>query len=137
VNAGFVVDCSSTMAWCFPEERTPASLELLRRTASEAVCVPGLWFIETANVLAMAERKGRVSRARLSEFIALLGRFELDVDNEAPSRSFTHLLPLCREHRLTSYDAVYLDLAIRRRLPLATLDADLRKAAKTLGVPVL
>jgi predicted nucleic acid-binding protein len=137
VSTGFVADCSTTMAWCFPDECTPASLELLRRTANEVLCVPALWFIEITNVLALAERKGRISAAKLSEFIALLGRFELDVDNEASSRAFPQLLLLCREHRLTSYDAVYLDLAIRRRLPLATLDADLRKSAKALGIPVL
>ncbi len=137
MSAGFVVDCSSTMAWCFPDECTPASLAILRRTADEVLHVPTLWFIEITNVLALAERKGRISATNLSEFILLLGRLELEVDTEASSRAFTHLLPLCREHRLTSYDAVYLDLAIRRRLPLATLDADLRKSARAIGVPVL
>jgi predicted nucleic acid-binding protein len=59
------------------------------------------------------------------------------VDSEAPQRAFSHLLPLCRTHKLTSYDAIYLELAVRRRLPLATLDVALRKAAKKLGVKLL
>ncbi len=82
----------------------------------------------------MAEGKGRITARQPDAFIADLSNLGIERDNEAPDRAFTHLLALCRTHRLTSYDATYLDLTIRRSLPLATLDEDLRKAAKKLGV---
>ena len=71
------------------------------------------------------------------EFTQQLWRFDFEIDPEPPQRAFSHLLPLCRTHHLTSYDAIYLDLAQRRKLPLATLDEPLRKAAKKLGVKLL
>ena len=85
----------------------------------------------------MAEREGRITPTQSDAFIADLSKLGIERDDEAPDRGFTHLFPLCRTHRLTSYDAIYLDLAIRRSLPLATLDDDLRKTAKKLGVGLL
>jgi predicted nucleic acid-binding protein len=137
MSAAFVVDCSVAMAWLFHDERTPKTAALLRRLASETALVPAWWFIEITNVLALAERKGRIAQAQSDAFIADLGKLGVERDDEAPDRAFSSLLPLCRTHQLTSYDAIYLDLAIRRNLPLATLDDDLRKAAKKLGVRLL
>ena len=85
----------------------------------------------------MAERKGRIPPAQSDAFVADLSKLGIERDDEAPARAFTHLLALCRRHRLTSYDAIYLDLAVRRSLPLATLDDDRRKVAKKLGVGLL
>ena len=99
--------------------------------------MPTWWFIEITNVLAMAERKGRITPTQSEAFIADLSQLGIELDDEAVDRAFTHLLALCRKHRLTSYDAIYLDLAIRRSLPLATPDEDLRKTAKKLGVGLL
>lgn len=99
--------------------------------------MPGWWFIEITNVLAMAERKRRITPAQSDAFIADLDKLGIERDEAAPNRAFTHLLALCRMHKLTSYDAMYLDLAVRRNLPLATLDDDLRKSAKKLGLSVL
>jgi|ERR1700722_10410063 len=135
--AGFIVDCSIALAWCFPDEETPATKILLDRMNDEAAVVPALWFIEITNVLALSEKKGRIDRAKVAEFIALIEEFELDVDHEASRLAFSHLLPLCRAHQLTSYDAAYLELALRRHLPLSTLDKQLTNAAKKLGVKVL
>ena len=137
MNAKFVVDCSIAMAWLFHDEATPKTVALLNRLATETALVPAWWFIEITNVLAMAERKGRIIAKESDAFIADLGKLGFERDDEAPGRAFTHLLVLCRKHRLTSYDAVYLDLAIRRNLPLATLDEELRKTAKKVGVPLL
>jgi len=76
--------------------------------------------------------------ARASDATApSVAKLGIEQDDEAPDRAFTHLLALCRAHRLTSYDAIYLDLAIRRSLPLATRDDDLRKTAKKLDVGLL
>jgi predicted nucleic acid-binding protein len=137
MSAAFVVDCSIAMAWLFHDEGTPKTRALLNRLATETALVPAWWFIEITNVLAMAERRGRITARKSDAFIADLSKLGIERDNEAPDRAFTHLLALCRTHRLTSYDAIYLDLAARRSLPLATLDEDLRKAAKKLGMTLL
>ena len=137
MSAAFVVDCSIAMAWLFNDEATPKTEALLTRLANETALVPAWWFIEITNVLAMAERKGRITPTQSDAFIADLGQLGIERDDEAPHRAFTYLLALCRRHRLTSYDAIYLDLAVRRNLPLATLDEDLRKTAKKLGVRLL
>jgi predicted nucleic acid-binding protein len=137
MSASFVVDCSIAMAWLFHDEATPKTSALLNRLATETALVPAWWFVEITNVLAMAERKGRITARQSDAFIADLSKLGIERDNQAPDRAFTHLLALCRTHRLTSYDAIYLDLAIRRSLPLATLDEDLRKAAKKLRVSLL
>lgn len=137
MSAAFVVDCSLAMTWLFNDESTPKTAELLNRLASETALVPAWWYVEVTNVLALAERKGRITAAQCSVFIADLGKLDIEQDDEAPGRAFSHLLPLCRAHQLTSYDAIYLDIAARRHLPLATLDTDLRKAAKKMGIKLL
>jgi predicted nucleic acid-binding protein len=137
MTAAFVVDCSIAMTWLFNDEATPVTAALLERLVAEKALVPGWWFIEIANVIAMAERKGRISVSQSSAFVADLNLLDVEQDNDGPSRAFDHLLPLCRKHRLTSYDALYLDLALRRQLPLATLDDDLRAAARKAGVSLL
>lgn len=137
MNPSFVMDSSVALSWCFLDEATPATRKLLARMGDEAALVPGWWFVELTNVLALAEQKGRITSAQVAEFISLIESFNLEIDSEAPQRSFTDLLPLCRTHKLTSYDAMYLDLAVRRQLPLATLDEPLRTAASKLAVKLL
>jgi predicted nucleic acid-binding protein len=137
MTGAFVVDCSIAVAWLFHDEATPSTAALLNRLATETALVPAWWFIEITNVLAISERKGRITPTQSDAFIADLSKLGIETDDEAPDRAFTHLLVLCRRHRLTSYDAIYLELAIRRSLPLATLDDDLRKTAKKLGVGLL
>ena len=73
----------------------------------------------------------------MGEFISLIESLNIEVDNTGAERAFDSLLPLCRTHQLTSYDALYLELALRRQLPLATLDEPLRQAASALGVSLL
>jgi predicted nucleic acid-binding protein len=137
VSATFVLDCSVAISWAFPEECTPACVAVLERLETERAMVPALWFLEITNVLALSERKKRLGSAKSQEFITMLRRFQITVDEEAERRAFEHLLPLCRTHRLTSYDAAYLDLALRRSLPIATFDTDLKKAARATGVQLL
>src|ERR1700730_15902799 len=102
MSAAFVVDCSVAMAWLFHDEATPKTAELLNRLAAETALVPAWWFVELTNVLALAGRKGRITRAQSVAFIADLGKLEIEQDDDAPGRAFSHLLPLCRTHRLTS-----------------------------------
>jgi predicted nucleic acid-binding protein len=135
--SAFVVDSSVALTWLFRDEATSHTNELLASLASTRAVVPGWWFIELTNVIALAERRGRISLSQSTAFIDDLSTLNLEVDSEAPNLAFANLLPLCRTHSLTSYDAVYLELAVRKRLPLATLDGALRKAAKKLGVKLL
>lgn len=133
----FVADASLAMAWCFDDEATPATRKLLRDCSDQSILVPAWWFVEIINVLALAERKGRITVNQAADFITVIESLDVEIDIGAPLRAFTDLLPLCRAHALTSYDAIYLDLALRRKLPLATLDEPLRKVAKELGVKLL
>ena len=137
MSTAFVLDCSITMAWCFGDEATPASSAVLDRLERDAALVPVHWFLEVTNVLAMAEKRKRMTAAKSAEFLTLLGTLDITADEETAARAFTHLPPLCRAHRLTSYDAAYLELAVRRQLPLASLNDDLRAGAQELGITVL
>lgn len=104
------------MSWLFNDEPTPKTVALLNRLPRETALVPAWWFIEITNVPAMAERKGCIKPTQSDAFIADLGKLGIERNDEAPDRAFTNLLALCRTHRLTSYDAIYLDLAVRRNL---------------------
>ncbi|WP_437225735.1 type II toxin-antitoxin system VapC family toxin [Planctomicrobium sp. SH661] len=132
-----ILDCSMTMSWCFADEATPQTAAIQDRLISEAVLVPSLWYLEVANVLLMAEKRQRISAQASEEFVQLLGVLEIQVDEGPPRRAFETLMPLCRNHGLTIYDAVYLELAVRQQLPLATLDESLRRAASVLNIPLL
>jgi predicted nucleic acid-binding protein len=137
VSASFILDCSLTMAWCFPDEATAATAGVQDRLEHETALVPAHWYLEVANVLTVAEKRKRITPAQAAEFLDHLTTLDIEADAESPARAFTHLPPLCRRYGLSSYDAAYLDLAIRRGLPLATLDDDLRAAARKAGVDVL
>jgi predicted nucleic acid-binding protein len=104
---------------------------------AEAAVVPGHWFLEVTNVLAMAEKRKRISSADSLQFVQLLFCLDIQVDEETPRRAFDHVLPLCRTHGLTSYDAAYLDLMLQRQVSLVSLDDALRQAATSLGMQVL
>jgi predicted nucleic acid-binding protein len=137
VNAAFVLDSSVALAWCFPDESTAQTQALLDRMLDDSAAVPAWWFVELTNVLALAERKGRITLSQVEQYMATIDEFDLEIDEEAPDLAFTELFTLSRKHKLTAYDAVYLELARRRQLPLATLDAELRQAAAAEGVPLL
>ena len=137
MSAAFVIDCSVAIAWLFKDEGTTQTAQLLTRLETESALVPAWWFLELANVMAVAERRGRISPGESAEFISQLIRLDVEIDVESPGRVFDYILPLCRAHGLTSYDAMYLDVALRRQLPLATLDEQLRKAALKEGAELL
>ena len=133
----FVLDNSMTMSWCFDDEadeRTEAVLTALEE--GEAI-VPPIWALEVVNALLVAERKHRVSSAKAAAFLRVLGSLSIRGDAAAPHSPSEELLTLARETGLTSYDASYLELALRSKLPLASLDAPLRKAARARGVALM
>ena len=137
MTPSLIIDCSITMAWCFADEATVETARVQDRLIAEAAVVPSHWFLEVVNVLVMAEKRKRITAADATNFLHLLAALDIQTDHETSARAFDHLPPLCRSHGLTSYDAAYLDLAVRRRLPLASLDDDLRQAAIGLGIQVL
>ena len=122
-------------AWCFADEATTATDDILERVVAHGAVVPALFEAEVANVLVQAERRKRIAPALVDRMLGILGGLPIEI--EPPLRTPTRALDLARAHGLTVYDALYLETAIRRALPLATLDADLRKAAHATGVPVL
>ena len=118
-------------------EATQAADRVLERLANESASVPVIWHLEVANVLALSERRRRITPAGSAEFIAMLETLTIVVDDETPSRAFGRVLDLAREERLTAHDAAYLELAMRLGIPLASKDADLCDAAERVGVNVL
>ena len=122
----FVLDASVTVCWAFDDEDHPnGSLAFDRMRAEEGV-VPGLWWFEVRNILIVNERRRRITESDSAAFLSNLSRLRIRVDRVPDENG---VLRLARAHRLSVYDAVYLELAQRLGLPLATLDADLRKAA--------
>jgi predicted nucleic acid-binding protein len=131
-----VLDASSVFPWLFEDEATPEADAMLAMVGAQGAVVPSLWHIEIANGLGMAERRNRISQAEVADAVALLRGLPLAVDDMAPAHAFGTVLELMRDNRLTAYDAVYLELAIRSRLPIATNDRALRRAAASAGVPL-
>lgn len=107
------------------------------RAKTEVALAPALWRLEVANVLVLAEKRGRIWADMATEFVYLLEAMQNQIDPEGTRRTFEHIMPLFRRHDLTAYDAAYLDLALREGLPLATLDARLRSVAAACGVDLL
>jgi predicted nucleic acid-binding protein len=132
-----ILDASATLARAFPEERTDAILDLFRIVADLGAVVPALWRIEVANTLNVGIRRGRISKANRQGILADLESLPISVDPETDRHVWGRTLELADRHQLTVYDAIYLELALRLQLPLATLDDDLRKAAEQEGVPLL
>lgn len=130
-----VLDCSITMAWLFEDESTELSEQLLSQLGDECIAlVPALWFWEVSNVLLVAQRRKRVTRAQAVGFLEMLKALPIKIDPKAANQSHEATFELASELQLSSYDAAYLELALRRQLPIATLDKQLIRAAKELGL---
>ncbi len=132
----FVLDASVAMAWCFGDEATSASKQLLDQLEMGTAIVPTLWHLEVSNVLAASLRRHRITAARVAQFTEMLDGLEIAVDQETPSRALNEILDLARSEGLTSYDAAYLELAMRLGIPLATKDRQLGEVAENLGVQI-
>ncbi len=133
----FVLDNSVALAWCFQDEQTPELLALLDRVAEHGAIAPLLWPLEALNALLMAERHRRLTPEHRQTLAALLHDLPITLDDETATRAWAETATLAERFALSLYDATYLELAHRRRLPLATLDRPLRTAAATLGLPLL
>jgi predicted nucleic acid-binding protein len=130
----FVLDASVVASWCFPDESHPNAEAAFQRIADETALVPALLWFELRNLLLMGERRGRLSDAQITLSLRDLSELPIEVDHD-PDES--RVLALARTHRLTVYDAVYLELAQRKELPLATLDGALINAARAESVSLV
>ena len=133
----FVLDASVTMRWFFGDGKSAElrfAAKVLEALTSDNAFVPATWGLEVANVIARAEARGLVTEARSEEFLELLEGVRIEVDAATFTHARSGTLQLARRHKLSAYDASYLELALRRGLPLATLDEDLQNAARRAGV---
>lgn len=133
----FVLDCSMTMAWIFADEASEASDALRDSLIEDYAVVPSLWAIEVANVLLVATRRGRIRELEWSKLLEDIRVLPISVDNETSDQALTSSLHLANRYNLTAYDAVYLELAQRKALPIATLDSKLRAACVAAEVQTL
>jgi predicted nucleic acid-binding protein len=132
-----VLDSSATLARIFEDETNRTIVALFDRVAAEGAIVPTIWRLEVANTLALAVRKNRIEKAFRTAALADLDAADITTDTDTEKHVWAETLILSDKHRLTIYDATYLELANRRSLPLATLDRDLAKAARAIGISVL
>ena len=132
-SIAFVVDASVSAAWFLPDEATDYTRAALHATATSVVWVPTMWLPEMANLLHGAQRRRRITAAQRAELALAANALRLQVCREPVS--LLTLDALAADHTLSAYDACYLELALRRRLPLATLDKALLAAMQRCGVP--
>jgi len=132
-----VLDSSAALAWVLPGEATSATEALLAEVGESGAAAPGLWPLETANVLWLAERRGRITLAERTQALAILAELPVQIDERTAILAFGATSALAAARDLTVYDACYLELALRLGLPLASLDRQLCKAAAAAGVPLI
>ncbi len=126
------------MRWCFESAVHPYADSVLRRLAGgDNAIVPVLWFYEASAVLAREQNRGTLAAPKADLFIAELKSLKITADEESAARVFTDVHRLALTYRLTSYDAAYLELALRLDLPLATLDDELIRAGTAAGIAII
>lgn len=132
------IDASATVAWCFADEATPQSEALLERLRSgDQAVAPAHWPTEVMNALVMGVRRQRLTFDQVLEFDEALAALPIQIAAPNPVANWASLLTLATQTQLTIYDAAYLQLAIQHRVPLATLDKELKMAARTAGVVLI
>ncbi|MES1258798.1 MAG: type II toxin-antitoxin system VapC family toxin [Acidobacteriota bacterium] len=127
----FVLDASVSACWAFADEDHPIAGAAFDSLQTGEALVPALWWFEIRNILIVNERRGRIDEKETGIFLGALAQLRIRVDREPEQAS---VLRMAREQRLSVYDAAYLELAYREKLPLATLDRRLGEAAQLTGV---
>jgi len=133
----FIVDASAALAWFFADERTAETQTLLLSLDTDFAVTPAIWPSEMANAFLMAERRKRISSADVTQYLSDLAVLPLRTERPLAPDDMAAVIDLARRHALSAYDASYLDVALRLKLPLATRDADLAAAAAAQGVKLL
>ena len=132
-----VLDSSVTLSWCFQDESTSATDELLDRVGAIGAVCPAPWPLEVSSGLLMSERRGRVDPRRRQQLLNFIRDLPVEIDVDGVSRVWGPINQLALRFTLTAYDAAYLELAQRLELPLASLDQAMRSAADQLRISVL
>jgi predicted nucleic acid-binding protein len=132
-----VIDCSMTLSWYFEDERTAGRIGVLNQVADAGAVVPALWRLEVLNGLQAAVRRGRITVAYRDVSLTDLRALSIAIDPGTNRQARSGTLRLCDRFGLTPYDAAYLEVALRRWLPLATLDGELARAAEAENVPLI
>jgi predicted nucleic acid-binding protein len=132
-----VLDASATLGWIYPDETTTQITTVFDQVIARGAFVPELWKIEVANCLSQGVRRSRIDSKERAAALADLAAMSITVDRQSGKHVWDETLALADKHSLTVYDATYLELALRLVLPLATLDKDLRRAAKQEGLALL
>ena len=132
-----VLDSSATLAWIYSDETTDPIRRLFDAVADDGAVVPALWRLEIANSLTVAVRRGRIDANFRRAVLSDLALLDITTDDHTDVHAWGETLSVADRFQLTVYDAAYLELAQRRNLPLATLDRELRVAAKSLGLPLM
>lgn len=130
----FVLDASVSACWALDDESHPVADAALSSSGQEGIVVPSLWWFEIRNLLLIAERRNRFTPAKTGIFLGQMQRLDLAIDQATAE---DQIFALARRHRLTIYDSAYLELALRRNIPLATLDKQLAAAAEREGVRLI
>jgi predicted nucleic acid-binding protein len=133
----FVLDASTTLAWHFEDEAQSSVRAVLRLAFDDGVIVPQHWLLEVSSALLRGERRNRSAIEDTDAFLSRLWGIPVEVAAADADRIAGVMIPLARTHRLSVYDAAYLELAGRRDLPLATLDRSLAQADRTVGVALI
>ena len=133
----FVLDASTTLSWHFEDEAQSSVRAILRLAFEEGVVVPQHWLMEVSSALLRGERRNRSAIEDTDAFLSRLRGMPVELAAADTDRIAGVLVPLARTHRLSVYDAAYLELAGRRELPLATLDRSLAHAARAVGVSLI
>lgn len=131
----FVIDASVVLAWCFSDETAPTAdhvAEMFKK--GDTALVPSFWPHEVVNALLVGEKRKRISKQLAQEFLEDLAKLPILLEQSPAKIVFERIQHLSREHGLTAYDSAYLNLALDRGLPIATLDADLIRACKRARV---
>jgi predicted nucleic acid-binding protein len=136
-QGGLVLDSSIAIAWCLPDEQAPEADEFQEVVAERGAMTTAHWPLEVANALTMAVRRQRIDQPFRDAVLRDLAALPIILDDATADHAWGETLRLADAHRLTLYDAAYLELAIRQGLPLATFDARLRAAAQALEIAVL
>ncbi len=137
IKTDFVLDCSVTMTWCFKEEANRLSQLAQARLLENRAWVPSIWPLEVNNVLWVGIRTKKITEIQAKRFKFILNSLPIVVDLKASDLRNDVILDLAQNHKISCYDAAYLELCLREHLPIATLDMALAKAAKVLGVELL
>jgi len=135
--SGFILDASVTLSWCFLDEATTKTDALLARLKKELAFAPELWTLEVGNILIMSEQRKRITYAQITEFLSLLSKLNIQVVSDTAKYGFHEILNLAHNEKITTYDAAYLELAMRLGKPLASKDKQLNVIAKRLGVQLM